>query len=223
MSVSTEEPQLRLIIGHICDYISNMVSAKGEQAASMRRQIGDLRSFGLDYLEDKTFGTNLLAIFTSALTLPITADRVAFVRQQLYGETPTGMIAILVVDTAILYCLTTESIFITRETFTSRNEITDLMKRMKTGFDQARDTAADRFDSATYQNLNYLAGSLINHLNSVALQLPSIVYFNYQASMPSLYLSNRIYQDTSRTDDLEDMNDVVHPLFMPQSITGLSA
>src|SRR5580765_3214680 len=114
MSVSTEEPELRVIIGHICDYIADMVSAKGEQAAMMRRQLGEMRSYGVDYLQDKTFGTNLWNIFINARTLPITADRVAYVRQQLYRETPTGMIAILVVDTAILYCLTTESIFLTQ-------------------------------------------------------------------------------------------------------------
>jgi hypothetical protein len=222
MSVSTEELDLELVIGHICDYMSNMVSAKGEQAAIMRRAIGDMRTNGLEYLVDKTFGTNLWNIFGIARTLPITVDRVTFVRQQIYTEKPIGPIATLVVDTAILYCLTTESIMLTRMTFTNRNDITDLMKRMKSGFDQARDTAADRFDSATYQNLNYLAGSLINHLNSVALLLPSIVQFKYQASLPSLYLSNRIYQDTSRTDELEEMNDVVHPLFMPQTLDGLS-
>jgi hypothetical protein len=223
MSVSTEEPELKVIIGHICDYISNMVAAKGEQAASMRRQIGEMRSYGIDYLQDKTFGTNMWNIFITARTLPITVDRVAFVRQQLYNEIPTGLIATLVVDTTILYCLTTESIFLTQMTFTSRDEVADLMKRMKAGFDQARDMAADRFDSATYQNLTYLAGSLINHLNSVALRLPSLVSFTFQASLPALYLSNRIYQVGTRAEELEQMNDVVHPLFMPRELEALSS
>lgn len=223
MSISSEEPQLTKLISHICDYMGDMVAAKGDMASAMRHQIGLLRSYGVQYLVDETFGTNLFECFRLARTLPITADRVAYVREEIYQEKPIGPIAILVVETAIIYCLSTECLFITQMTFKSRDEVVLMMQRMKTAFDAAREQAADRMDSGTYQNLSYLAGSIINHLSRTALQLPSIVQFNYQANMPSLYLSNRIYQDASRSDELINENRTVHPLFMQRDIIGLAS
>jgi len=223
MSISTEEKELTIIIGHICDYMAGMVSPTGEQAAVLRRQIGDMKSNGVQYLMDNVFGTNLWNCFVTARTLPITANTVAVVREKIYTETPTGPIAHLVVNSAILYCLTTESVLLTGQTFKCSDDVIAMMKRMKAAFDAAREVAADAMDSATYQNVTYLAGSLINHLNLTALQLPKIVQFSYQTNLPSLFLANLIYQDTTRSDELIDENKVVHPLFMPLQIQGLSA
>lgn len=223
MSISTEEPELRIIIDHICDYISGLIFAEGPQDAKLRRQIGDIRAHGLEYLQDKVFGTKLWECFETARVLAITADRVALVRIQIYNEVPTGMIAILLVETAILYCLTTESIQITKQTFRSSDDAQVMMKRMKLAFDQARDQAADRMDSATYQNLTYLSGSLINHLSKTALLLPRIVQIQLQTNLPSLWHSQYLYQTADRSDELLDQNRVVHPLFMPMEITGLNA
>jgi prophage DNA circulation protein len=108
-------------------------------------------------------------------------------------------------------------------TFDSKQDVLALMQKMKIAFDAARDEASDRMDSATYQNLTYLAGSLINFLNSVALRLPSIVNFSYQQNYPSYTLANLIYQDASRSEELISENQVVHPLFMPRQVIGLSS
>jgi hypothetical protein len=200
-----------------------MIAATGEQAASLRRQIGDLHTHGLDYLAEDMFGTKLYDCFVTARTLPITVDTVSIVRIKIYDEKPKDFIARLVVDTAILYCLTTESIFITNMTFKNVDAVKLIMTRMKRGFDKAREQAADNMDSATYQTITALAGSLMYHLSRTALQLPRIVKFTYQASLPSLFLSQMIYQDATRSDELIDMNDIVHPLFMTLDIQGLSA
>ncbi|HEY7419782.1 MAG TPA: hypothetical protein VH593_31680 [Ktedonobacteraceae bacterium] len=223
MSIATEQDELTEIINNICRSILQLVSAKGEQGAELRRRIGLVRVNGLDYLQDKVFGNMLWDCFVIARTLPITADRVAYVREQISKETPTGMIAILVVETAIIFCLTTECIFLTQTEFKSRDDVSLMMKRMKTAFDKARDQAADRMDSASYQNLSYLAGSIINHLNSVSLTLPRMVKFEYQINWPALRMAHLIYQDTTRSEELIAENKVVHPLFMPRSIIGLTA
>jgi len=223
MSIHDEREELTEIINAICDYMLQMVAAKGEQAAKLRHQIGELRSNGLGYLTDKIFGTMLLECFVTARNLPITVDLVASVRVQIQGLVPTGMIAIIVVESAIIYCLTTESLFITQMTFRSAEDVQAMMKRMRIAFDGARNQAADRMDSASYQQLTYLSGSLINHLNSMALALPRIVYLNYQMNLPSLRLANVIYQDASRSDELIGDNKTVHPLFMQRRIRALSA
>jgi prophage DNA circulation protein len=106
--------------------------------------------------------------------------------------------------------------------FTSRNDVQNMMARMTGAFNLARDNAAERMDSATYESLTYLAGTIINHLNTVALTLPSLVNFKYGVNWPALSMANLIYQDTSRWQELVDENKVVHPAFMPLTIVGLS-
>jgi prophage DNA circulation protein len=224
MSISSEKLELITLINNICDYISGMaIAAKTDQAALLRQQIGDMRANGLVYLNDQTFGTELLNIFATIRTLGVTTQMVAAVRQQIMAENPVGLISILVVETAIIDCLTTECILITQIAFKSQNDVEIMMQVMKTAFDAARDQAATNMDSATYQTLTYLAGSIISHLNQTALVLPRVVLFDYQASLPSLYLANLIYQDTTRSDELIVGNQVVNPVFMPRSIMGYSA
>jgi hypothetical protein len=222
MSVKTEEKQLTDIINSICEYILQMVSAKGIQAAELRRLVGLVRVNGLQYLVDNTFGTNLYNCFVVARTLPITADLVALVRIQITELNPTTPIATMVYDSAIQYCLTTECIFITQMIFTSRNDTQNMMARMTGAFNLARDNAAERMDSATYESLTYLAGTIINHLNTVALTLPELVNFQFGNNWPALSMANLIYQDTSRWEELVNENQVVHPAFMPRAIIGLS-
>jgi hypothetical protein len=211
------------MIDSICRYILQMVSAKGVQAAELRRVVGLVHANGLAYLVDNTFGTNLYNCFVEARTLPITADLVAMVREQITALTPVGPLTTMVYDSAIQYCLTTECIFITGMTFKSRNDVQQLMDRMTAAFNLARDNAAERMDSATYQNLTYLAGTIVNHLAATALTLPRLVHFDYNTSWPALSLANLIYQDASRWKELVDENKVVHPAFMPRAIVGLSA
>jgi hypothetical protein len=223
MSVKSEEEALTDMIDSICRYILQMVSAKGVQAAELRRVVGLVHANGLAYLVDNTFGTNLYNCFVVARTLPITADLVAMVREQITALTPVGPLTTMVYDSAIQYCLTTECIFITGMTFKSRNDVQQMMDRMTAAFNTARDNAAERMDSATYQNLTYLAGTIVNHLAATALTLPRLVQFNYNTSWPALSLANLIYQDASRWQELVDENKVVHPAFMPRAIVGLSA
>jgi prophage DNA circulation protein len=221
MTISTEQHELTEIITSICTYIAQMV--KGVDGAELRRQIGLVRVNGLQYLADKTFSTNLYNCFVTARKAPITADTVALVRYQIQQLTPTEMIAILVVESAIVYCLTSECLLITQMEFKSRDDVQNMMARMTTAFNAARDQAADRMDSLTYENLTALAGSIINHLNTSSLTLPRIVNFHYQKNWPALRMAHLIYQDTSRWDELVDENQVVHPLFMPRDVVGLSA
>jgi prophage DNA circulation protein len=223
MSIKSEEQTLTAMISDICKLILQMVSAKGSQAAELRRLVGLVNVDGLQYLADNVFGTNLYNCFVVARTLPITADLVASVRDQITALTPVGPLTTMVYDSAIQYCLTTECILITGTTFKSRDDVQQTMSRITAAFNLARDNAAERMDSATYQNLTYLAGSIVNYLSATALTLPRLVQFNLNTSWPALSLANLIYQDASRWEELVDENKVVHPAFMPRAIVGLSA
>ena len=68
-----------------------------------------------------------------------------------------------------------------------------------------------------------LSALLIQHLSATERQLPRIVKYHMPINYPALALSNRIYGDGSRSDELVAENETVHPAFMQRDIIALSA
>lgn len=56
-----------------------------------------------------------------------------------------------------------------------------------------------------------------------AQQLPSLTTYAAGEPLPSVALAQRLYRDPSRAGELEDLNDVPHPLFMPAAGLALTA
>lgn len=56
-----------------------------------------------------------------------------------------------------------------------------------------------------------------------AQSLPTLAAYALPFSLPSLALAQRFYQDPARSDELEALNDVPHPLFMPFDGVKLNA
>lgn len=224
MSLATEAEDIGDIVGRLLDNLSSAVASVGRQAGvEARRQIGIVQADYLVLLRDREFGTELLKCFTLLRVIPVTLDNVSYVRDQLFLEQPQGPIATALVQTAILYCLSTESRLLLLMTFTSRDAVEVMMARMKTAFDKARDLASDVMDSQAYMNLTKLAGSLTQHLATTARPLPRVVTFKVSQSYPAMPLANLLYHDASRWEELIAENNVHHPAFMPRVLRGLSA
>src|ERR1019366_6312580 len=73
--------------------------------------------------------------------------------------------------------------------------------------------AADANDISTYQALIALRSSVVNDLQSRALQLPELFTFTEKTNLPILTLAYKIYQDTTREAELVQRIDPIHPLF----------
>src|SRR5262249_50888274 len=99
-----------------------------------------------------------------------------------------------------------------------QTQIQNMIIHMRDAFDAAKAIGIDEVDVLVYQTLNAMGGALINHLGTTELQLPRMVTYRMQMPMPSLYLANRIYADATRSDEIEDENDVIHPAFVPPTI-----
>jgi hypothetical protein len=201
-----------------------MVSSKtGETGYELRRQIGDLRAFYFIYLSDGTFMTELLECFTLARNGNVALPNFVRVREQLFSEHPIGGVSKLIVQAAIGFCLGAESRIITGIEFGSRDDVEQTIKVMRIAFDTARELAADMNDSAAYQTLTFLAGALTNHLANTALKKPKTVTFNVNVSYPALALSQRVYYDADRWEELVSENRIVNPAFCPKEVRGLSS
>lgn len=106
--------------------------------------------------------------------------------------------------------------------FVSRDDVDAMLRKVKKAFDTARDKAADEIDSATYQQLTYLGGALINHLATSSRHLPRMVWFNLARNFPALTASMRLYHAADRAEELVQENHIVHPLFCLRDLRGLN-
>lgn len=82
--------------------------------------------------------------------------------------------------------------------------------------------AGDTGDDATYQILSDMRYQTVATLRERGANLANITTVSIPASMPSLTLANRLYQDVSRSDGLVKMANPIHPAFMPLKFRALT-
>jgi hypothetical protein len=222
MSIHSETKEIDGIIDRL---LHNLVrdNQPGLPGAALRRQCGIVLAHHIDQMYEGTFGENLLACFTAAVETKIQLPSLVFVHEQLFLEEPVGEIASALVLAAVLFCLATESRLIIKMEFTSRDDVQMVMDESKETFDLARQLTADRGDSGPYQTLNALAGSLTQHLTTIARPLPRMISFTLATHYPALALSQRIYYTAERWEEVYAENKPVHPLFCQRVIVGLSS
>jgi hypothetical protein len=224
MSLNSERFEIKGIVNRLMDSLSSLISSQTAKLNSihLRKAIGDMRANYMIYLREKTFSEKLLECFTIARESEAKLAGFINVHRSLFAEKPQGQICNAIVQAAIGYCLSAESRIITGITFKSRDDAETILKSMKASFDAARDLSADAPDSDTYKALTFLSGALTNHLMTQALELPRIVKFSLKVPLPALALSNRIYYDANRWEEIIEENRIVHPAFCPREIRGLS-
>jgi prophage DNA circulation protein len=106
--------------------------------------------------------------------------------------------------------------------FGSRNEVDILMDAVSVVIENVKLNKADSFAAVDYQGFISTAALLIAHLSYAERQLPRVVQYNMAINYPALALSNRIYADGSRSEELIAENQTVHPAFMQRDIIALS-
>ena len=63
----------------------------------------------------------------------------------------------------------------------------------------------------------------MQHMISAVQSLPDLGNHDQPDAIPSVVLAQILYQDPTRAAELEGLNDVPHPLFMPPSGLALSS
>jgi prophage DNA circulation protein len=83
--------------------------------------------------------------------------------------------------------------------------------------------AASAGQDALYLAWQGLTALAMTDMITRAQALPVIAPYTLPAPLPSLALAQMLYQDATRAAQLENLNDVPHPLFMPASGLALSS
>jgi len=145
------------------------------------------------------------------------------VRILLTTESPLTLGATMIRDRSIQLCMAHEGKIISGMVFTSRQDVDTLIDQLYWPFHDAEETAADTMDQMSYVTLVALKAAIINYLVETARPLPMMLDYEFHQPLPSLIISQRLYGDASRYDEIRNENKVVHPLFCPPTGKALAS
>jgi len=168
------------------------------------------------------FWIDLVACFEAARPLAtfVTMDTVRLAATAL---TPIGLPAIALKNFSIRMALAEQARILAATTFVSRQDIDKYFSQINASFGAAETVAANNLDNVAYTALLNIHAAVSNDLANRSRPLPRIVTYSFSQPMPSLWLSQRIYYDPTRADELIAENKPIHPLFMPMTGVALSS
>jgi hypothetical protein len=212
------------LIGRLCANLLTIVSGKGDPAFDARRAIGQVIATAPTLCWTNTIGPALDNCFDLVRQSGCTLWQMEGVRSELEAEpTPLTLGATLTRDYSIQLALAHMAKIIGVMTFKSRQDVDDIIAAIQQPFADAEETAADTMDPMVYRGLIELRAAIVNHLVQTARPLPSLLNYQFAKVFPSLVISQRLYGDASRYDEIRDENKIVHPAFCPIYGVALSA
>jgi hypothetical protein len=198
------------------------ISTTGVDGANLRIAVGKLFSDLDESISKFALGDELYTCFEQARLAGATLNSMDNVRNAMFAEAPVYLLGVTIVNAAIIFSIVEQSQIIATIEFDSRASVDDVIVRMNAAIENIKLNKADSFVVNDYQNFIALSALLIQHLAVTELQLPRIVRYQMPINYPALTLSNRIYGDGSRSDELIAENKTVHPAFMQRDIIALS-
>jgi prophage DNA circulation protein len=176
----------------------------------------------LALLCDDQIGPPLDLCFDLIRQTGATLPQMEQVRILLDAEAPVTLGATMIRDRSIHLVLAQEGKIISNMTFQSRQDVDDLINQIQAPFDTAEENAADTMGQADYQAIIQLRAAIVNYLVITGRPLPSMLSYQFATPLPSLVISQRLYGDGSRYDQIRAENKVVHPAFCPPVGQALS-
>jgi hypothetical protein len=186
---------------------------KGDNGVQAKVMIGWVAANALSLLFYDQMGTPLDACFEIVRQAGATLPDMERVRILVSTEQPKTLGGTLVRDSSINFALAQEGKIIAGMSFTSRQDVDAILQSIRAPFDSAEETVADTMDPMDYQALIELRAAIVNHLVSSSRPLPSMLTYQFASPLPSLVISQRLYGDGSRYDEIRAENKVVHPAF----------
>lgn len=105
----------------------------------------------------------------------------------------------------------------------SSDEATTIRGQLLDVIDAAILEAGNAGDDDVYASLITLKTASIQDLAAKSTGLPSMINYSFQATLPAVVLAQRLYQDSTRADELAQSADAIHPAFMPRTFKALSS
>lgn len=84
-------------------------------------------------------------------------------------------------------------------------------------------TAANQGEDEVYSALKALRQAVVADMDTRGSGLAAVKTFEFGATLPSLVLANRLYRDSTRSDELVAQAAPIHPAFVPTKFKALSS
>jgi prophage DNA circulation protein len=210
------------LVQRLCANLSAIIPDKGPPGSAARTAIGDVVANVEVWLQSDIIGQPLNNCFDLVRQTGSTLGQFDWVRAKTAAEAPVTLGATLIRDCSIQMCLAQEAQIIADMTFVSRSDVEDVIATVQQPFADSEEIAADTMDPMVYRGLVSLHAAVINHLVVTARPLPEMLQYKFAQALPSLIISQRLYGDASRYDQIRQENRIVHPLFCPALGRALS-
>jgi prophage DNA circulation protein len=194
----------------------------GRAGSDLRRACGDMAANAEEYITYNQAAPKLAYCFDQARVTGATMDQFNRIREALVAENAVSLIAVLIKQSCVSFCLQQMSNVIAGTVFVSREDVDHVRGEIGAAFDDAEEVAADEMALVVYRALISLHAAVTFYLYQTARPLPQMLNFQFAAIRPTLIQSYRLYADASRADELREENKVVHPAFAPRAGRALS-
>jgi hypothetical protein len=212
-----------LLVGFVNAVLRSIPDTSTDVAQTALQLGAQLRANATNIIRGNTLGTLLNNFLLAADAAGATYGGIEEARKYLMSFSGSPQVFTqIVMRSALVMTLGLESKIISRMTFSTQAQAQTMVMAVQTMFDDAKAIGIDTIDALVYENLIALAGAIMNHLATTALQLPRYVEYRSGLPMPSLYLANRVYGDASRFEEIERENGVINPAFCPRTLRVLS-
>jgi len=102
-----------------------------------------------------------------------------------------------------------------RAAFASYEDAVALRDRVVSLIDDQAESAGELGDDEAFRAMRNLATAVIQDITARGAQLARLTTFTPPATMPALVISDRLYGDTTRADEIIARNRIAHPGFVP--------
>lgn len=203
--------------------LAKVIPDKGRPGSTARTQLGYVEANALSLCATDTIAPELDEAFDLVRQAGTTLPKFETVRIGLIDEVTYTVGGALTRDYSILMCLAQQSNVIAGMEFTSRQDVESLLSSLQQPFRDSEDTAADTMGQIVYQSIVALHASVVNHLVSTARPLPMLTTYQFNDILPTLIISQRLYANASRYDEIRKENKIVHPAFCPNFGVALAS
>ncbi len=223
MIVKTERAEALAIAQRLlAALLSFSLTPVGTAGADLRSAVGKFLSNFSELVVNKVVGTELFACFEQARVAGATLYSMNTVREAMFLEKPVFQLGFDIMNAGIIFSFVEQSQIIAGMEFRSRSQVSVLLDELSVVIEAIKLNKADEFIPNDYQNFVSLAALLVQHMSATERQLPRIIQLQMPIHYPSLALSNRIYGNGSRSEELIAENKTVHPAFMQRDIVALA-
>jgi prophage DNA circulation protein len=170
----------------------------------------------------KAFRLAFIPCMEAARANGATYQSMARVRLAALAETPQFLPGTLLVQTIVRLSLASEARLVAAIEFTSRDDVQTVTDQINAAFAMAAEAASDDLDASTYMVITSLHAAITKYLADRSRTLPRVVRYRFNRTMTALRMSQRLYGNGARSDELRLENKVVHPAFMPRDIKALA-